>query len=45
VGLNFDTGTGVITGIPTQQGQFPLGVQVTDALGGVALGNLTLTIR
>jgi hypothetical protein len=44
-GLNFNTSTGAITGIPTQAGTFPLTVQVTDALGGVDTAKLTLTIR
>ena len=43
--LNFNTATGAITGIPTQAGEFPLTVQVTDALGGVEVENLTLRIR
>jgi Putative Ig domain len=44
-GLNFNTTTGAITGIPTQAGSFPLSVQVTDALGGVAVETLPLTIK
>jgi hypothetical protein len=44
-GLNFNTTTGAITGIPTQAGEFPLTVQVTDALGGVDVENLTLRIK
>ena len=44
-GLNFNTATGALTGIPTQAGEFPLTVQVTDALGGVDAENLTLKIR
>jgi Putative Ig domain/PQQ-like domain len=44
-GLSFNTATGVITGIPAQAGEFPLTVQVTDALGGVDVEILTLKIR
>jgi len=44
-GLNLDSVTGVIAGIPTQAGAFPLTVQVIDALGGVDAANLTLKIR
>jgi hypothetical protein len=44
-GLGFNTATGAITGIPTQAGEFPLTVQVTDALAGVDAENLTLKIR
>ena len=44
-GLNFNTTTGALAGIPTQAGEFPLTVQVTDALGGVDTENLTLKIR
>ena len=44
-GLNFNTTTGALTGIPTQPGEFPLTVQVTDALGGVDAENVTLKIR
>jgi hypothetical protein len=44
-GLSFNTTTGAITGIPTQAGEFPLTVQVTDALGGVDAENLTLKIK
>jgi Putative Ig domain len=44
-GLSFNTTTGAITGIPTQAGEFPLTVQVTDALGGIAVENLTLKIK
>jgi Putative Ig domain len=44
-GLSFNPATGVLTGSPTQAGEFPFTVQVTDALGGVAVENLTLKIR
>jgi hypothetical protein len=44
-GLSFNAVTGAITGTPTQEGEFPFTVQVTDALGGVAVENLTLKIR
>ena len=44
-GLSFNTTTGVITGGPTQAGEFPLTVQVTDALGGVDAENVTLKIK
>ena len=44
-GLSFNTATGALTGIPTQAGEFPLTVQVTDALGGVDAENLTLKIK
>jgi hypothetical protein len=44
-GLSFNTATGAITGIPEQAGEFPLTVQVTDALGGVAVETLTLKIK
>jgi hypothetical protein len=45
MGLSFNTATGAITGIPTESGMFPLTVQVTDALGGVAAVNQTLKIN
>jgi hypothetical protein len=45
MGLSFNNATGAITGIPTESGQFPLTVQVTDDLGGVAAVNPTLTIQ
>ena len=45
MGLSFNTATGAIAGIPEEAGEFPLTVQVTDALGGVAVENLTLKIR
>jgi hypothetical protein len=44
-GLNFNTTTGAITGIPTQVGEFPLTVQVTDALGGVDEETVTVRIK
>jgi len=44
-GLSFNTATGAITGVPAQVGEFPLTVQVTDALGGVDAENLTLTVK
>ena len=44
-GLSFNTATGAITGIPSQAGEFPLTVQVTDALGGVDAENLVLTVK
>jgi hypothetical protein len=44
-GLNFNNATGALTGIPTQAGEFPLTVQVADALGGVDVESLTLKIR
>jgi hypothetical protein len=44
-GLSFNTVTGALTGIPTEAGTFPLTVQVTDTLGGIAVENLTLTIN
>jgi Putative Ig domain len=44
-GLSFNAATGAITGTPTQEGEFPFTVQVTDALGGVAAENLTLKIK
>ena len=44
-GLNFNTTTSAITGVPTQAGEFPLTVQVTDALGGVDAENVTLRIK
>jgi Putative Ig domain len=44
-GLSFNTTTGAIAGVPEQAGEFPLTVQVSDALGGVAVENLTLKIR
>jgi hypothetical protein len=44
-GLSFNAATGAITGIPTQTGEFPLTVQVTDALGGIEVENLTLKIK
>jgi Putative Ig domain len=44
-GLSFNNATGALTGIPTQAGEFPLTVQVTDALGGIAVENLTLKVR
>jgi hypothetical protein len=44
-GLSFNPATGAITGIPAEAGEFPLTVQVTDALGGVDAENLTLKIK
>jgi Putative Ig domain len=44
-GLSFNSATGTITGVPTQEGEFPLTLQVTDALGGVDAESLTLKIR
>jgi hypothetical protein len=44
-GLNFDTSTGAIMGVPVQAGDFPLTVQVIDALGGVDLETFTLRIK
>jgi hypothetical protein len=44
-GLNFNTTTGAITGIPTQAGEFLLTVQVTDALGGIDVETLALKIK
>ncbi len=35
---------GVISGTPTQTGQFTINLQVTDALGQTTVGSLTLTI-
>src|SRR5207247_1405486 len=32
-GLSFDTGTGVVSGIPTVSGFFTFGVRVSDATG------------
>jgi hypothetical protein len=43
--LSFNTATGAITGIPAEAGTFPLTVQVTDALGGVAAESVTLKIK
>jgi len=45
MGLNFNVATGAITGIPEEAGVFPLTVQVTDALGGIAAVALTLTVK
>ena len=44
-GLSFNNATGALTGIPTQAGEFPLTVQANDALGGVAVENVTVKIR
>ena len=44
-GLSFNNATGAFTGIPTQVGEFPLTVQVSDALGGVDAENLTLKVK
>ena len=44
-GLSFNNATGALAGVPTQAGEFPLTVQVTDALGGVDTETLTLRIR
>jgi len=32
-GVSFDSSTGAITGVPTQAGNFPISVQVTDSTG------------
>jgi hypothetical protein len=45
MGLSINTATGAIKGIPSESGTFPLTVQVTDALGGVDVENLTLTVQ
>ena len=44
-GLSFDSSAGVISGIPSEAGEFPLTVQVIDGLGGTDSENLTLTIK
>ena len=44
-GLSFNNATGALTGIPTQAGEFPLTVQVSDALGGVTVENVTVKIK
>jgi hypothetical protein len=44
-GLSFNTASGSFTGIPIQEGEFLFTVQASDALGGVAVENLTLKIR
>jgi Putative Ig domain len=44
-GLSFNTATGAIAGIPTEAGDFPLTVQVIDALGGIAVETLTLAVK
>ena len=44
-GLSFNNATGALAGVPTQAGEFPLTVQVTDALGGVDTETPTLRIR
>lgn len=44
-GLSLNSATGALTGIPTQAGEFPLTVQVTDSLGGVDVENVTLKVR
>jgi hypothetical protein len=44
-GLSFDSCAGVISGIPSEAGEFPLTVQVTDPLGGVDVQNLTVSIK
>jgi hypothetical protein len=44
-GLSFDSSTGAIFGVPMQVGEFLLTVQVTDALGGVDTGTVTLRIK
>jgi hypothetical protein len=44
-GLSFDSATGAVTGIPTDVGEFPLTLQVTDGLGGIDSKNVNLTIK
>jgi large repetitive protein len=44
-GLSLDGVTGVIAGVPTVTGNFPLTFQVTDDLGGVDPQDLTLEIK
>jgi hypothetical protein len=44
-GLKFKASTGVISGVPTQSGRFPITVEVTDALGARAVQKLVLRVR
>lgn len=43
-GLKFTSVTGVISGTPSVAGNFPIGLQVTDAAGGTGTATLNLTI-
>ncbi len=42
-GLGMDTGTGVISGVPTQTGTFPATISATNA-GGTGTATLTITV-
>jgi subtilisin family serine protease len=44
-GLTFDSSAGRISGVPAIMGTFPVDIQVTDTLGGVAQKTLMLSIR
>ncbi len=44
-GISLNSGTGVIAGVPSQVGSFPLGLQVTDAIGQTGSGVLMLLIQ
>src|SRR5205823_12706784 len=44
-GLNLDSKTGTISGIPTASGSFPITVQVTDSNGATAPQPLTMTVN
>jgi large repetitive protein len=43
-GLKFKAATGVISGVPTVHGRFPITVEVTDGLGAKALQKLVLRV-
>ena len=45
LGLALNSGTGALTGIPTQTGNFTPTFRVTDPAGGVAQKPLTLAIN
>ncbi|WP_270730374.1 putative Ig domain-containing protein [Shimia sp. Alg240-R146] len=44
VGVSFDTTTGKISGIPTETGDFPITVTVTDVHGNTGQRDYTLTV-
>ncbi len=44
-GITFDTSTGLLSGTPTQFGNFPLNVSVTDSNGCSSVRSFTLTVN